>query len=145
MQGSRGRYGRRAGGLLCLACLAAACGSSGTVVASSVEVTPHGAETLFLGPVPVSGPRRELCFDFDPPGESRNADQIHAVLVAMGGRRDTLTDPIVDRRGETRVCLVAREPSTTELAQLPGTRYRSVELWSNVPVRIRTVRWWSGR
>ena len=139
------RLFRPAGDLMCLACLSVACGGSGTVVASSVEVTSRAYEIPFLGPVPVSGPRRELCFDFQPPGESHKASRIHAVLVATSGRRDTLGSPSFDRRGEARVCLIAREPEATVLAELPGTQYRAVELWSDIPVSIRTVRWWSGR
>jgi hypothetical protein len=110
--------------LICLACLSLACGGSGTVVASSVEVTSRAYDLPFLGPVPVSGPRRELCFDFDTPGESQKVSHIHAVLVATTGRRDTLSNPSFDRRGEARVCLIAREPPATALAELPGTQYR---------------------
>ncbi|MDH4132072.1 MAG: hypothetical protein OEV95_09735 [Gemmatimonadota bacterium] len=115
------------------------------VVASSVEVTSRANEIPFLGPVPVRGPRRGLGFDFQPPGESHKASRIHAVLVAANGRRDTLRSPSFDRRGEARVRLMAREPEATVLTEPPGTRYRAVELWSDIPVRIRTVRWWSGR
>ena len=131
-----------------LALLAAltACGSSDTVVAGpqTISASPH--EVPFLGPVPVAGPRRRLCFDFDPPGESHNAPFLQAVLLAVDGRRDSVLDPSLDRRGEGRVCMIVPEPKGAEADRLRGTRYRGVELLSTGPeVRLHAIRWWSGR
>jgi hypothetical protein len=125
--------------------LASGCGPRGTVVAGPREISANPQEIAFLGPVPVAGPRRELCFDFDPPGESHKAKSLRAVLVTNQGRRDTLLDPRLDRRGESRVCLVAPAPSPAAAAELRGVHYRGVELSSSdPPVRLRAIRWWSG-
>ena len=124
---------------------ATACGRRPTVVAGPQEISSTPQQITFLGPVPVSGPRRELCFDFDPPRESDKASTLQAVLLTTEGRRDTLL-PLVDRRGESRVCLVADEPSAVEVARLQGSQYRGVELTSSdPPVHVKTIRWWSGR
>ena len=125
---------------------AMACGTRPTVVAGPQEISSAPQQIRFLGPVPVSGPRRELCFDFDPPGESQKASTLQAVLLTTEGRRDTLPEPGVDRRGESRVCLVADHPSAAEEARLQGSQYRGVELTSSAPpVRVKVIRWWSGR
>jgi hypothetical protein len=125
---------------------AAACGRRPTVVAGAQDITSAPQQITFLGPVPVSGPRRELCFDFDPPQESDKASTLQAVLLTTEGRRDSLVEPTVDRRGEGRVCLVAARPSEEEVARFQGTQYRGVELTSsNPPVHVKTIRWWSGR
>jgi hypothetical protein len=125
---------------------AIACGTPPTVVSGPQEISSTPQQITFLGPVPVSGPRRELCFDFDPPGESQKASTLQAVLLTTEGRRDTLLEPGVDRRGESRVCLVADHPSATEEARLQGSQYRGVELTSSAPpVHVKVIRWWSGR
>lgn len=122
-----------------------ACGSHGTVMAGPQEISSSPREIAFLGPVPVSGPRRELCFDFNPPGESLKAATLEAVLVTTTGRRDTLQQPQVDRRGEGQVCLIASAPGPQDAEQLRGVQYRGVELRSTAPpVRVRAIRWWSG-
>lgn len=125
---------------------AMACGTRPTVVAGPQEISSAPQQITFLGPVPVSGPRRELCFDFDPPGESQKASTLQAVLLTTEGRRDTLLEPGLDRRGESRVCLVAEHPSVAEVARLEGSQYRGVELTSSAPpVHVKAIRWWSGR
>lgn len=122
-----------------------ACGSKGTVMAGPQEISSTPREVVFLGPVPVSGPRRELCFDFDPPGESLKAPTLEAVLVTTTGRRDTLHQPQVDRRGEGRVCLIDTVPEPQGAEQLRGIQYRGVELRSTAPpVRVKAIWWWSG-
>lgn len=127
------------------ACLLAACGHPGTVVAGAVDIASTPRQVSFLALVPVAGPRRELCFDFAPPGESRKAGLLHAVLITTDGRRDTFDRPAIDRRGEARVCLVAPEAPEPLLTRLPGTHYRAVELRADSAVHVRAIRWWSGR
>lgn len=130
-----------------LAALAmAGCDSGGTVVAGPRDISSSPQEIAFLGPVPVSGPRRELCFDFQPPGESLKAPSLLAVLVTTEGRRDSLQERQLDRRGEGTVCLIAALPDSLEIEQLRGTHYRGVELRSSAPpVHLKAIRWWSGR
>lgn len=114
-------------------------------MAGPQEISSSPREIAFLGPVPVSGPRRELCFDFNPPGESMKAATLEAVLITTTGRRDTLHQPRLDRRGEARVCLIATAPEPQGAEQLRGIQYRGVELRSTAPpVRVRAIRWWSG-
>lgn len=133
-------------GLYLAVTLGSACRGSGTVVAGPRDISAVPQEIAFLGPVPVSGPRRELCLEFDPPGQSLKAASLQAVLIAVDGRRDTLLSPEVDRRGESRVCLVAMSPRAELQAQLQGTYYRGVELVSNTPpVHLKSIHWWSGR
>jgi hypothetical protein len=127
-----------------LSWLFAACRGTGAVVAGPVDITSTPQQVTFLGPVPVAGLRRELCFDFDPPGESHKAGQLQAVLIATDGRRDSLIVARIDRRGEARVCLIAADPAPTQQARLAATRYRAVELWAITDVHVRTLRWWSG-
>jgi hypothetical protein len=123
-----------------------ACDDAGTFLAGPVRVSDEPMVVTFLGPVPVSGPRRELCFEFETPGESRKAGALLAVLITEEERRDTLHTPRIDRRGEARVCLVPVPPaSRDELQRLKGTRYRAVELsTAGAPVGVRQLRWWSG-
>jgi len=124
---------------------ATACGQSPTVVAGAQEISSTPQQITFLGPVPVSGPRRELCFDFDQPRDSDKAATLRAVLLTTEGRRDTLVAR-VERRGESRACLVADEPSADEVARLQGSQYRGVELTTSAPpLHVKTIRWWSGR
>lgn len=123
-----------------------ACGSTGTVVSGPRDISSNPQEIPFLGPVPVAGPKREICLDFDPPGESQNASQLEAVLIAVDGRRDSLTAATFDRRGEDRVCLIAGVPSAKLVKLLEGTHYRAVQLRSRGPVvHVKAIRWWSGR
>jgi len=123
-----------------------ACGRKTTVVAGPQEISSTPQQITFLGPVPVSGPRRELCFDFNSRRESDKAATLQAVLLTTEGRRDTLLDPAVDRRGESRICLVASRPSAADIVSLQGSQYLGVELTTGAPpVHVRTIRWWSGR
>ena len=125
-----------------------ACERKTTGVAGPQEISSTPQQITFLGPVPVSGsgPRRELCFDFNSRRESDKAATLQAVLLTTEGRRDTLLDPAVDRRGESRICLVASRPSAAEILSLQESQYRGVELTTGAPpVHVRTIRWWSGR
>ena len=112
-----------------------------SVAVGPLEIGPTPREVMFFGPVPATGPRCELCFEFDRPDDSRAASQVRVVLVTPEGRQDTLWNPEVDRRGERRVCLIDRSIAVREE---PGRRYRSAWLWSETTMRVDELRFWSG-
>ncbi len=59
------------------------------------------------------------------------------MLVTTDGRRDTLTEVRLDRRGESVVSLIGRAgPGTTAEPR----SYRVLELWSEVPLRLDGIR-----
>ena len=127
---------RRALVMLAALLLPVACARTEPVAEGPIVLDTIPKEVTFRSPVVPSGPKRELCFEFDPPGGSRAAAGIQAVLVTAEGRREEFRPVEVDRRGEALVCLL-HEAGTQ-------ARYRGVILSSARPVRVRQVRWWSG-
>jgi hypothetical protein len=125
-----------------LACVAVGCARTELVAEGPLALSTTPLEVPFSHPVTAPGPERELCFEFYLPGESRNAGRIRATLITTEGRRDELRAPKVDRRGESLVCLSSREEASGAAAT--PVRYRAAELSSDVPVKLRQIRWWSG-
>lgn len=130
--------------ILFIVAVLTACDRPQSVVDGPFNIGPSPSEVSFTSPALVTGPRRELCFLFDPPGGSHSAHGIHTVLITVLGRRDSVKTLAVDRRGESRVCLVA-EPLPDSLSSDTGAIYRSVELSSPVPLRIARLEWRTGR
>lgn len=112
-------------------------GGAQSVAVGPIDLGPSPKEVMFFGPVPAPGPAHELVFEFERPGDSHHAGGIAAVLVTPQGRRDSLLDASVDRRGEALVALRGRTSES-------GTSYRAVVLSSESPVRLREIHWSSG-
>lgn len=66
------------------------------------------------------------------------------VTVAPGGRRDSVPQPpqppSVDEFRPGELCVWAHD-----YGQTPAPEFARVELTADRPLRIREVRWWSGR
>jgi hypothetical protein len=97
-----------------------------------VDRSPHVVR--FERPIPASGPRWELCFEFGRPGDSHKAGDIQAVLLTPSGRRQPFVDVELDRRGESVVCQIGRVDTGEEVV------FASVELIAPGPVRLRGLR-----
>jgi hypothetical protein len=111
-----------------------ACTRSELLVGGPVDLTKSPIVARFDKPVQSTGPRWELCFEFNIPGDSRSADGIQAVLLATSGQRRTLVDAELDRRGESVVCQLGRiEPQDREV-------FEAVELTSPVDLHLRGIR-----
>ena len=66
------------------------------------------------------------------------AATVHAILVSRSGSREPIRDPTLDRRGESTVCQIGHvTPSRTDSEK---ATYESVELSSDVPLRLRGLR-----
>ena len=111
------------------------------------------------------GPTRQVCLsmsnhDADAiesavPKTGRYHSPLHAVLVTKEGAVDTVgegTDPSIMRRDPETVCLYDHGLSpqggvgSRAVGRIPAApEYEMLELWSEVPVRVSTVRWWSGQ
>lgn len=121
-----------------------ACGRGELVARGPVEIGPTPVEVRFTKPAFAHGPRRELCFEFEKPGDSRHAAKIRATLVTVSGRKEPL-EGALDRRGEALVALVgSATPPAGAASGFTTLEYRGVELSSNEPVRLRALFWASG-
>lgn len=91
-----------------------------------------------------SGPIWEMCFEFAHQRDSRNAGEIRTVLLSTSGRRYTLADVHLDRRGEAMVSQVGRvvavEPRVGGVSESDAILFEAVELSSDVPVGLRALR-----
>jgi hypothetical protein len=119
--------------------LTLACDDAAPVALGPFDLDPAPQTARFETPVAAPGSRLELCFHFDRPSDSQLAHRIRAVLLTPEGGREPMDESVVDRRGESVVCL-AREGLPPD----PRRRYDAVELRAEEPVRVREVRWWSG-
>ena len=116
--------------------LVAACGRPPLLTGGPIDLSERPATVRFIRPVSSPGQTWELCFEFDLPRESHRAGAIHATLVSSSGGRAAIRTPTLDRRGESMVCQIGPVwPSGTE-----RTNYESVELYSDVPLRLRGIR-----
>ena len=116
----------------------AACGRPPILADGPIEVSERPTTVRFVQPVPSSGPTWELCFEFAPPGGSHHAATIHATLVSASGSRAPIRAQALDRRGESTVCQIGQ--AATPQPEAAGIVYESVELSSDVPLRIRGIR-----
>jgi len=130
-----------AGGALALT---GGCSRPELLVSEPVEITPSPRTVRFERAVPASGPRWELCFEFDPPGESRKTRSIEAVLLTTSGERRPLVDVEIDRRGENVVCQIGRVDAFEPGSRLPPPGeelvFESVELTASERLRVRLLR-----
>ena len=116
----------------------AACGRPPHLANGPIDLADESSVVRFAQPVASSGPRWEICFEFDLPRESHRAAGIHVALLSTTGRRDELGDPGLDRRGEAVVCQIGQLPAAPEPE--PPTSYEAVELRSDASVRVRAIR-----
>jgi len=124
-----------------LLALGASCARSEHVASGPIEVGPTPVEVAFDHEVSAEGPRRDLVLDFALPAASFDASRLRAVLVAADGTREDFAPATVVRRGEALVALcVDRGAEASSGVQ----RYRAVELSCDRPLRLRSIRWWSG-
>ena len=143
-RGSVRRPGLRA--LLAICLLGASCSRTQVVTEGPIHLGADAQEVPFSHPVTAYGPELHLCLEFGRPGDSRAAGAVHAVLITVEGRHDTLQARSVDRRGEALVCLEDRVAGVTGAGAAPGSpaRYRAALLRSEVPVQVRALRWYGG-
>ena len=104
----------------------------------SIDATPR--EIAFLEPVQSPGMLPELCFEFHPPGGSRQTSEIRVALITTSGARESWLTTTADRRGEATVCL-RQAGNLTAAGADPSRTYRGVELSANVPLSVRQIRW----
>ena len=131
---------RKTGSIVFIALIGsvAGCGRPPNLANGPVALTERPTTVRFIQPVSSSGQTWELCFQFDLPGDSHHAATIHATLLSSSGTRAVISTPTLDRRGESTVCQIGQlaraEPEATVIT------YESVELSSEVPVRLRGIR-----
>ncbi|HEU5179870.1 MAG TPA: hypothetical protein VFW45_03695 [Candidatus Polarisedimenticolia bacterium] len=133
---------------ICLAVMALVaaegCSRSPLLVEGPVDLGPSPIVTRFERPMRVSGARWEICFEFDRPGDSHDAEAIDAVLLADSGQRHPLVDSELDRRGEATVCRIGRidawEPGGRIEPEEKELRFVAVELSSAKWLRLRQIR-----
>ena len=123
----------------------AACARTERLADGPINLEPTPKEVAFVLPV-ASAPRRDLCFEFANPGESHGAPWIHVQLVRSDGSHEDFVPTEIDRRGETLVCFcsTSENMATAGTPAPTATTYRAAVLWSEKPVRLRQIRWWSG-
>jgi len=138
--------GRRTGSAWAIAVsVLAACAKSERVAEGPLSLDTTPQEVPFLLPV-ASAPRRDLCFEFANPRESHGASWIHVQLVRTDGGHEDFVPTAIDRRGETRLCFcsISENAATAGTPTPTAATYRAAVLWSEKPVRLRQIRWWSG-
>lgn len=127
-----------------IASWASACSRPPALARGGFELSAQPTVVRFEAPVLATGTAWELCFEFDRPGDSHEAEHIQAVLLTAQGERHALTEVEPDRRGESVVCLEGRTTgvSSGDGATTPQApvRYEAVELSTSVPVRVRELR-----
>ena len=116
----------------------AACGRPPHLAAGPIDLSERPTLVRFDQPVPSYGHTWELCFEFERPGDSHRAATIHATLVSRSGSREPIRDPTLDRRGESTVCQIGHVTPSREGSE--QATYESVELSSDVPLRLRSLR-----
>lgn len=116
----------------------AGCGRPPNLADGPIDLTERPTTVRFIQPVPSYGQTWELCFEFDLPGDSHHAATIHATLVSSSGSRVAISAQTLDRRGESTVCQIGQLAKAQPEATV--TAYESVELYSDVPLRLRGIR-----
>lgn len=116
----------------------AACGRTPHLAGGPIDLSERPTRVRFLQPLPSQGQTWELCFEFDRPRHSHRAGAIHATLVSSSGGRAAILTTELDRRGESVVCQIGRVAPPEPNAE--RTVYESVELYSDVPLRLRGLR-----
>ena len=122
---------------------ASGCSRSPLLASGPIDVKASPTLVRFEHPVTSSGPMWETCFEFDLPGDSHEADRIHAVLLTTSGQRRALVDARLDRRGESHVCQLGRLaaiPPNGSLEPQQSVAYEAIELSADVPLRLRGIR-----
>ncbi|MBK9471308.1 MAG: hypothetical protein IPO18_03340 [bacterium] len=90
-------------------------------------------------PVNSAGSKFDVLFEFDQPGDSHQAGMIHVALVTSDGARDTLTGVQLDRRGEGLVSQLGH-PGAAGAGDGRPRVYSAIEVWSEIPLRLRGIR-----
>ena len=119
--------------------LLASC-DQGTPLGGPFVIGPTSALITFpTPPITPAGVARAICLHFNPPGESRAASRVVAVLLTSTGERDTLRGRL-DRTGEASVCL--RDTSVVA----PTHTYTGAEFTAAVPIaEIHRIYWGAPR
>ena len=125
-------------GVVLASAVIGACARSPRLAGGPIEVGATPVLVRFDQPVTSKGPVRELCLEFDLPGDSHRAAAIEAALISAAGERVTFRGTELDRRGESMVCQIV-EPEAGVVDAEP-TSYVGVELRSDSPVRLRGIR-----
>jgi hypothetical protein len=134
--------------LLLSSAVVGACDHTSRVATGVVQLTETPVVVRFAAPVRAVGPTRELCLVGSPgnvetvrPGGST---VVRAVLITSSGLKDTMRTPDYSRARDDMVCLwdhaLGLRPDSAE-----PRLYTGVELSSSAFLRLREVRWWSGR
>lgn len=122
------------------------CSRSPELARGPIELGDSPTVVRIDQPVPSSGSAWEICFEFDRPRDSHEADRIHAVLLTREGQRHELVETKLDRRGESVVCQMGRvAPIQTGFEATPheqSVTYVAIELSLSAggPLRLRGIR-----
>lgn len=117
---------------------AAGCGRPPHLVDGPIDVTQSPTIVRFVQPAPSHGEYWELCFEFERPGGSHSAAAIHATLLSSSGSRAVISPLTLDRRGESTVCQFG--PVARAQPESRATAYEALEIYSDVPLRLRGIR-----
>ena len=106
--------------------------ANGPIVLEQSQTIP------FIAPVTEGAGGWELCFEFETPGDSQNAHNIEAMLRSDAGRVYPLGSKRYDRRGESIVCHIYKEPlRVTGSAPMV---FDAVILRTSMQIRLRGLR-----
>jgi hypothetical protein len=120
------------------------CSRTQQVARGPIDVRAVPTEVRFDHLVVAHGSKREVCFEFERPGDSRLASKIRVTLVTAAGSKEPLSGKL-DRRGEALVALVGSVAAPAGASpEFTTLEYRGVELSCGEPVRLRGLRWASG-
>jgi len=114
------------------------CGRAPILASGPIDLSERPTTVRFVQPMLSYGPTWEFCFEFDLPGGSHQAATIHATLVTPSGSRAQIHTQALDRRGESTVCQIGQ--TATVQPEAAGVVYESLELYSDVALRLRGIR-----
>jgi hypothetical protein len=121
---------------------AAGCTRERLAASGPIKLDTQPKEILFTRTYSGSGLLRVLIYVFEHAPDSDHASKIHAALIREDGRQEILSIPYVTRRDESIIrvsYLVAKVDARPRADEVVS--YKGVELWSEVPVELREIRW----
>jgi hypothetical protein len=127
-------------GAVVTACLVVAgCTRLPELVRGPLDISATALSLPLDPPVASAGSKFDVLFEFDQPGDSHQAGKIHVALVTSDGARDTLKGVQLDRRGEGLVSQLGH-PGAAGAGDGRPRVYSAIEVWSEIPLRLRGIR-----